>query len=227
MTLLAADGLPTSLTTEADRVGDVWRIFLIIALAVGVLVFVLVGMVLIRFRRRSDSLPRQTHYRIPLEIAYTVVPLLMVFGLFGLTLHSLRQIDRRTDNPDLVVHVVGFQWQWQFSYPESGVVVTGTNDTKPVLLLPAGETVRFELESVDVVHSFWLPGFRFERDLIPGRSTSFDVRIKNELGVFPGYCAEFCGLSHSDMTFSTEIVTPDAFQAWLATQAADNQKAAS
>ena len=82
--------------------------------------------------------------------------------------------------PDLTVHVTGFQWQWQFDYPESGVRVTGTDLERPELVLPTGAEVRFDLTSVDVIHSFWIPGFRFKRDLFPGQTQSFEVDIGDD-----------------------------------------------
>ena len=101
-----------------------WNVFLVIAVAVVILVAVLVAIIVVRFRRRSDS-PRQRHENIPLEVGYTAVPLLVVGGLFALTVYSTQAVDEVDDDVDLVVEVVGFQWQWQFAYPESGVEVIG------------------------------------------------------------------------------------------------------
>ena len=83
------------------------------------------------------------------------------------------------------------------------------------MVLPMGETVRIELTSSDVIHSFYVPGFLFKRDAIPGRTTAFDFRA-DRLGVYRGECAEFCGLDHAYMNFSVRVVSPGAFEAWLA-----------
>ena len=208
----------TPLTEQARDIDRIWNGFLVIALAVGALVAFLVAYVVIRFRRRDDRLPRQVHEHIPMELAYTAVPFLVVVGLFAATFVSVRALDRVDDHPDLVVDVVGFQWQWQFHYPESGITVAPGDDTIPTLVLPAGERVRFDLTSADVIHSFWIPGFRFKRDAFPDQHTSFEVDIAETTGTFDnvGVCAEFCGLDHQAMRFSVRIVTPAEFGDWIA-----------
>ena len=206
------------LTSEAERVRDVWTLFALLATAVGVLVIVLVVYCVVRFRKRDDRLPPQKHYNIPVEVVYTSVPLLIVIVLFAITAVSVRAVDRvQAGAPDMTVDVLGFQWQWQFTYPDLGVTVTGTNDAQPELVLPSNSRVRFRLTSADVIHAFWIPGFRFKRDAIPGQENQFDVNVLDRTGDFPntGVCAEFCGLDHSTMRFSVRIVTPDEFQSWL------------
>lgn len=216
------DGLPAPLTEQADTIADTWMLFLGIALAVLAFIIILVLYVIIRFRRRDEDLPRQTHYRIGVEISYTVIPLLLVVGLFVVALQTIRTVEATSDDPDLVVDVVGFQWQWQFEYPDAGVVVVGDDDTDPPeLVIPADSSIRFNLESRDVIHSFWIPGFLFKRDLIPGTPTSFDVDVTDETGFYDsGACAEFCGLYHGRMTFHVRIVSPAEFDQWLAEQPA-------
>jgi cytochrome c oxidase subunit 2 len=217
---LAAGGLPPPLTDQARDIDSVWKVFFIGALAVGGLVAVLIAIVVIRFRRRDDSLPRQVHENIPIEVTYTAVPLLIVGGLFALTVVSLWRVDESTDEPDLLVEVTAFQWQWEFDYPESGASVIGTDDVVPELVLPADSTVRFELTSRDVVHSFWITGFRFKRDVFPDEVTTFTVDVGDRTGTFPstGVCAEFCGLDHTTMRFGVRIVTQDEFEQWALDQ---------
>jgi len=211
--------VPDLITEQADTAAEVWKIFLIIAVAVFALILLLVLYIVIRFRRRSDAMPQQTHYRIPIEIAYTLVPFLLVIGLFVITVNSINSIEAKAADPDLEVHILGSQWQWQFTYPESGVVVGGDDTPRPVLVLPAGQSVRFELTSADVIHSFWVPGFLFKRDVIPGSPTSFDVDMKQTKGTWEsGVCAEFCGLYHDRMDFAVSVVSPEDFEEWLAEQ---------
>ena len=206
------------LTEQAADLDQLWDVFLVIAGIVGLVVAALVVFVVLRGRRRTE-LPPQTRVHIPLEIAYTVVPLFIVIGLFALTSGSVRAVDRldEPDEADLVVDVVAFQWQWQFEYP-GGVVVTGTDGGQPELALPAGALVRFDLTSLDVIHSFWIPGFRFKRDLFPGDTTSFQVEVGSTTGSWPdtGVCAEFCGLDHAYMRFDVTVLSPADFDAWLA-----------
>ena len=210
--------VPPPLTDQADDIDRVWNVFLFIALGVLALVAILVAVIIIRFRRRSSALPRQRHENIPLEVGYTAVPLLVVGGLFALTVYSVRAVDEVDDDVDLVVEVVGFQWQWQFAYPEASVEVVGTDRVVPELVLPAGASVRFDMTSLDVIHSCWIPGFRFKRDVFPDQETTFQVDVGERTGFWEntGVCAEFCGLDHTTMRFSVRIVTPDEFDAWLA-----------
>lgn len=208
-----------TLTEEAATMDRLWGVFLVIATVIGVLVAVLLVYSLIRFRRRDDRLPEQVRHHLPTEIAYTLVPFLIVIGLFVGTFVTVRAIER-ADEYDLVVDVDGFQWQWRFRYPDHGIVVTGTEDVIPELVLPADTTVRFRLNSLDVIHSFWIPGFRYKRDMFPGQTAEFDVAVEDELGTYDGACAEFCGLAHSEMNFTVRIVDIAEFDAWAAEAAA-------
>lgn len=214
--MVEADGLPTPLTEQAETVRDVWAVFLPIAVGVFFMVVLVVLYIVIRFRRSEDGIPHQVHYNISFEVAYTTIPLVLVIGLFALTLTSIDSITEQSAEPDLVIDVVGFQWQWQFDYPESGASVTGTETEVPTLALPAGQSVRFNLESVDVIHSFWVPGFLFKRDVVPGRTSSFDIDVIDVVGSYTnGACAEFCGVFHNRMTFNIEVMPPADFAAWL------------
>ncbi len=214
---MKAAGPGPPLTEQAKDIDSIWTVFLIGSIAVAALVTVLVLYVVIRFRRRSDVLPRQRRELIPLEVTYTVVPLMIIAALFAVTFVSTQAIDEIKDDPDLVVDVTGFQWSWRFSYPDRGVEVVGTEDEIPELVLPTGARVQFDVTSIDVVHSFWIPGFRFKRDMFPGQIQTFQVDIGDETGSFPntGVCAEFCGLDHWKMRFSVRVVTPDEFTAWV------------
>jgi cytochrome c oxidase subunit 2 len=202
----------------------VWDGFLIIAGVVALIVGVLLVIVLVRFRRRrgAETLPRQVHEHIPIELFYTAVPLVIVAVLFAVTVVSVQAIDEVDDEAELVVEVTGFQWQFQFGYPDAGVSLIGTEAETPELVLPAETTVRFDVTSIDVIHSFWIPGFRFKRDMFPGEESSFSVDIGSRTGSWPntGVCAEFCGLDHHRMRFSVRIVTPAEFGEWLAEQEA-------
>jgi cytochrome c oxidase subunit 2 len=199
---------------DIDRV---WNAFLIAALVVGAIVAVLILYVMVRFRRRGSALPHQRRENIPVEITYVVVPFLLVVALFAVTFVSVKAVDDPQPDPDLTVEVVGFQWQWQFDYPDSGVSVIGTDTEIPELVLPAAATVHFELTSIDVIHSFWITGFRYKRDVFPGQVQEFDVVIGDATGEFPltGVCAEFCGLDHTSMRFSVRVVTPEEFERWV------------
>jgi cytochrome c oxidase subunit II len=215
------DGLPDPVTEQGSDTERLWSIFLAIALVIGLIVYALVGIVLVkhlRNRRRSD-LPSQRQTVLIAEVVYTLVPLGIVAVL--LTLSQIVQSDASelSDDPDLTVEVIGFQWQWQFRYPDEGIVVTGTpGEGPPVLVLPTDRTIQFALISNDVVHSFWVPRFVTKRDLTPGITTRLEVTV-DEPGEWSGVCSEFCGLDHWKMDFAVRAVPPDEFDAWVAATA--------
>lgn len=214
-------GVPDPASSQGDEVLDLWRILLGAGIAVGALVAGLVLWSVVRYRRpRSagpDDLPTQTAANIPIEVFYTVVPLVVVALLFGLTMRTQRRVTKASDSPDLAVEVTGFQWGWRFRYPAQGVTISGDANTPPTLVLPVGANVRLRLVAADVVHSFFVPAFLVKKDLIPGVDNSLEIR-PSRIGRYPAVCAEFCGLDHWRMTFDVDVVSPEAFQAFVADQ---------
>ena len=108
-----------------------WRIFFLAAAAIGALVGGLILWSAIRYRRRGDALPKQTLYNIPIELTYTVIPLVIVAFLFASTVRATSKVTGLVDNPDLTVEVIGFQWQWRFTYPEQDISIVGETDSRP------------------------------------------------------------------------------------------------
>jgi cytochrome c oxidase subunit II len=202
-------------TEQGDRIAGLWDVFVWIAAFVGILVWGLIGWSILRYRRKNaEGMPRQTKYNVPLEIVYTAIPVVIVVVLFLLTRSVINDVDALSESPDLVVEVTAFQWSWQFTYPEQGIVVTGSPGEQPVMVVPTGETIRLELTSRDVVHSFYVPDFLEKRDVFPGNIQKLDVTV-NEPGVYQGRCAEFCGVFHDRMLFQVKAVSPDEFEAWV------------
>lgn len=217
-------GAPESVTSQGDEVVTLWKGFLITAAVIGLLVYGLIIYAAIRYRRRKGEdpthVPSQYQYQVPLEVLYTVVPILIVAALFAFTVVGENRLTRTDPDPDLTIQVVGFQWQWQFLYVDEGVAVSGSAETTPELVLPVGRTVRFDLVSNDVNHSFWVPEFLQKRDLIPGVDNHIDVEV-TEAGEWVGRCAEYCGLDHWKMDFDVRAIPADEFDAWLAEQRTD------
>lgn len=211
-------GPPAPVTEQGTHIDRLWLIFAWVAGVIGILVWGLIGWAVVRYRRRNrETLPPQFRYNVPLEIVYTGIPVIIVIVLFVLTFDVINKVNAVSASPDLTVEVTGFQWDWQFHYPEYDITITGAPDEQPVLVLPTDETIRLELTSADVIHSFYVPDFLEKRDVIPGTVEELDVKI-TEPGTFQGRCAEFCGVYHDRMTFSVEAVTPAAFEAWAADQ---------
>lgn len=216
------NGFPDPVTEEGDTTVGLWNLFTVMALAIGGLVYVLVAIIIIRYRRRgSDELPSQQQYSKRIEWVYTAVPLVIVAVMFALTVRAENEVTELVDDPDLVVEVVGYQWQWQFHYPEQDITIIADPaafpDGSPTMVIPEGKTVRLKLIADDVIHSFWVPEFLEKRDLIPEVDNEIEV-VAKETGTWQGRCAEFCGLDHWKMYFSVSSVTPDEFDQWVAEQ---------
>jgi cytochrome c oxidase subunit II len=211
---------PAISSAQSAALADDWRIFSYAALAVALLVWALILFAALRFRRtRNNPAPRsQKETNAPLEIAWTVAPLLLVIALFVVTYRIESNVEALAAAPPVRIHVDGYRWGWTFSY-RGGPVIRGTSDKPPEMVLPVGQTVALELSSSDVVHAFWVPDMLFQRDANPGRVTEFDL-TPVKTGTFLGRCAEFCGLNHALMTFSVRVVSPDEYRRWLKDEAA-------
>lgn len=214
-------GAPDPATTQGDDILGLWRLLLGAGIVVGGLVIALILWAVLRYRRPRDAatgdLPMQTGANIPIEVFYTVVPLVVVAVLFGLTMRTQHRITHRSATPELTVEATGFQWGWRFRYPAQGVTVVGDANQPPTLVLPVGVSIRVRLVAADVIHSFFVPSFLVKRDMIPGVENSIEVN-PTRTGTYRGVCAEFCGLDHWRMTFDVEVVTPQQFQAFVAQQ---------
>ena len=210
-------GLPDPASDNGNQILGLWRGAVLAGLAVAALIWALVAWSILRYRRRNDDLPSQTPENIPLEIAYTVTPLVIVAVLFGFTMLTQEEVTGAEDRPDLEVEVVGFQWSWEFRYRDLGVDVESTGEEDPVLVLPVGATVRFDLVAADVNHAFWVPEFLEKRDLIPRVDNSIDLEV-TRAGEWTGRCAEFCGLKHWAMRFGVRAVPQDEFDRWVRDQ---------
>ena len=227
-------GMPAAVTKQGQVTLTLWRGSWAAAWAVGIVVWVLILWAIIFYRKRSDRVPYQVRYNLPIEILYTVVPFIMVGVLFYFTARDENYIDKLSPHPDVIVNVTGFQWSWKFYYPHYKVPGPGPGDVTqvgqmwnpgtaaqqpPLLEIPENETVRFNLVSVDVDHSFWIAPFNFKRDLIPGHPNHFEV-TPISTGTWIGRCSELCGVFHSRMLFNFKIVTPAQFRQWIAAQQA-------
>jgi cytochrome c oxidase subunit 2 len=209
---------PTAATVEGRSVDSLYQVLLVIAILIFLLVEGLLTVAILRYRRRDDSLPPQVHGHRGLEIAWTVIPSLLVLGVFLLSMQTLGTVDARTANPDVIVDVMGRQWFWDFSYEKEGIHVSGAGKT-PEITLPVDEQIRFVLTSDNVIHSFYIPQFLFKRDDIPGARNTFEIRITDP-GTYGGQCAEFCGLGHATMQFRIRAVPPAEYATWVAQQQA-------
>jgi len=213
--LLAAGCAPQSVTEEGRAIHNLYNLFLYIAAVVFVVVSGLVIWSVLRYRRRGDELPRQTHGNNRLELAWTLIPTVIVLVLFGFTLQAQNRALDRSGQADVNLTVTAFQWSWRFTYEGTGAEVLGSPGTIPELVVPVGQTIRVKLVSADVVHSFYVPQTLFKRQAIPGTDNVFDLTFE-KVGLYHGQCTQFCGLQHPDMVFRVRVVEQGAYQSWLA-----------
>jgi cytochrome c oxidase subunit II len=230
-------GFPDPITSQGHIVISIWQGSWIAGMLVGCVVWGLILWAVVFHRKRGDKLPPQVRYNMPIEILYTVVPFVLIAVLFYYTARDENTLNATPANPDVTVNVVGFQWSWQFNYPQPNgapdVKETGAmwdpakpadQQNLPVLEIPVGERVQFNLTSPDVVHAFWVPEFLFKRDVIPGHPNHFAITA-TKTGTYTGHCSELCGLYHSRMLFTLKIVTQDQFKAWIAKEQAAQKTA--
>jgi len=211
--------MPVPATDRAPLVQDLWEGAWLAAMLTGVLVWGLIGYAAFKFRRRHhDEVPVQTRYNLPIEILYTIVPVIMVLVFFFFTVDTQNKLVAGAEGgeADHTVKVVGQKWAWTFNYMAEDAVdgdnvyTVGTPADLPTLVLPVDESVDIELSSPDVIHSFWVPSFLYKLDVVPGRPNGFSF-TPTRVGTYAGKCAELCGVYHSRMLFDLKVVSADEY----------------
>ncbi len=200
--------LPTAASTQAEPIDTMFQSHFIMMAFLFAFIMVMMFYSVAVFRRRPDDTEDGPHIHghTGLEIAWTVIPTLVVvsFGIYGtIVLGNITS----AQNNEMVVSVVGQQWSWSFEYPEQDV-------KSARLVLPVGQPVLLELESTDVLHSFWVPEFRVKQDLVPGQVKELRI-TPTKLGSYRLRCAEICGTSHSQMLADVEVVSQADFEQFL------------
>ncbi len=179
-------------------------------------------------RKKDENFPKQTQYNIPVEIAYTVIPFIIVAVLFYFTAQRESRILKISPDNQVshFIDVNGFQWSWQFKYKDAGdyksATVTGSPAQPPTLYLPLGENVRFTLTASDVVHGFWIPAFMIQMQNLPGVTNQLEFSA-TKLGTFPGRCNILCGRNHSQMLFNVKVVTPAEYESYIQSLVAEEK----
>lgn len=224
LALLVAGCLPEPATSEGRRIAELYDTVLVLALIVCFIVWGLLTVAIVRYRRRPtrdepDAIPPQIGGHIGLEALWTIVPLITIFGIFGLTLMTLDNIESRQGSEPIELHVEAFRWGWRMSYPTEGVALEGVLEPGPQAVVPAGRPLLITLTSADILHSFYVPDFLYKRDAVPGLANVFELTVERE-GTYTGQCAEFCGLFHARMPFSIRAVSEADYQSWLTEQQA-------
>lgn len=213
-----------------DELYDLHNLLFVINLAICGLVGVLLLFAIWRFRASRNSVPWTTTHNVPLEIAWTIAPVVV---LIAIAIPSARALYHTDILPEAAVtlKVTGHQWYWDYEYPDHPGVQISSNvvrggDLAPeeqgmrllaadnFAVVPAGAVVRFQLTSTDVIHAFAVPSLGIKRDAVPGRLSEVWTKIERE-GLYFGQCSELCGRDHAFMPIAIKAVSPDAFRDWL------------
>jgi len=209
--------------TPADSVYNVSMLMLAICAAIFVVVGGLLTFTIVRFRRRKADDPRepaQVYGSNRIEIAWTVIPVLIVLVLGMATARAVVEVqDKRMPADALKVTVIGHQWWWEFRYPDLGIV-TANELHVPLSTAAKPAVAALRLESADVAHSFWVPQLAGKTDVIPGITNNMWIDPR-QAGVFLGNCAEYCGMQHANMLIRIIVEPPAEFERWAAEQKLD------
>ena len=210
----------TSMVPRSDyavAIDELQWLTIYLGLAVGVAVFAILGYIMLRFRYSpGDPVPTQVHGNTTLELTWTLIPAVLIAIIAVPTVRTIFATQAEAPANALTIDVVGYQWWWEFRYPNAGgdTVVTANE-----VHVPVGRPVHLRITSRDVLHSFWVPQMGGKRDLIPNRVNHI-VFTPQEAGVYLGQCAEFCGASHALMKMRLIAHEPAEFERWLAHEAA-------
>lgn len=210
---LPSFGAYKSDTTTGQDSYHLWQWFSVGAVIIGGFTFLLIVWSVLRYRRKGDNIPKQSQYHIPLELLYTIIPVIIVGVLFwGTVVVENKVVAMPTTN--VKIHVNAFKWGWGFTYPGKNAVVVGNTTQEPTMVMPVGTDVAVTITSTDVMHGFYIPQFNFSRYALPGVVNEVTFHAV-KTGTFTGQCSQLCGLYHSLMYFKVKVVTVKQYAAWL------------
>jgi cytochrome c oxidase subunit 2 len=211
--------------TEFNReVDHLFKLLIYAGTAVFIFVEAILVLTLIKFRKRpGQPEPEHVHGNTTLEIAWTVIPLLILIIIGVPTIRTIFKTQAVARSDALQVEVIGHQWWWEFRYPQYTMPgMNGRTDTVVTaneLYLPIGKTVNFTLKSKDVIHSFWVPALGGKRDVVTNHTNYlWFTPDSTTADAFNGACVEYCGTSHANMRFKAFVVAQADFDSWLANQ---------
>ena len=222
--------LQPAFSPVAEGIHSLHNLVLVIITVITIFVGILLVIVMLKFNHRANPTPSQTSHHTGLEIAWTILPALILV-VIAIPSFRLVYFQDRTHDADMTLKVIAHQWNWEYNYPDHG----GLNfissvlpddeakkngklrllDVDNELVLPVGKNVRILTSSTEVIHSFFIPSLGVQRYAIPGRTIETWVKI-NAPGMYYGQCNQICGKDHSRMPIAIRAVTPAEFDAWLA-----------
>lgn len=201
-----------------EQFAHLLRLYAPIAGAVFLVVVVVLVFVVVRFRQRPGRVVSRRSNAPRAELAYVLGIATVVVVLLVATYRAEDRVDAVAASPALRIAAVASDWRWRFDYPQQGIAEVGSDGAPTELVVPSGETVEFDLSSLDVLHAFYIPYQHFQRLAIPGTISRFDLVFPSPGVQTPGYCNELCGIGHTQMRFDVHVLSPRAFAAWASDQ---------
>jgi cytochrome c oxidase subunit II len=221
-------GLQESASPIMDQISRFNTFLFWLTTAIALFVLILLAIIMVRFNGRANPTPSRTTHNTPIEIMWTIVPVII---LATIAVPSFRLLFSQLDvpKPDLTVKATGKQWFWSYNYPDNGnfefdSLMVADKDLKPgqlrlltvdnEMVVPVNKVVHVLVTGADVIHSFAVPSFGIRIDAIPGRLNETWFKATTE-GVFYGQCSELCGKDHSFMPIAVRVVSESDFNKWL------------
>jgi cytochrome c oxidase subunit 2 len=222
-------GFQAPVTPVMERLIEFHNMLLWIISGISVFVLGLLIYVSVRFREKANPTPSRTTHNVPLEIIWTVVPVIILIIIVIPSLQLLYYMDK-TQKPEMTLKVTGYQWYWGYEYPDHGGINFLANmipdkdiagDQKRLLstdvpvVIPVDTDIEVLVTAADVLHAFAVPAFGVKKDAVPGRLNHTWMRVTKP-GVYYGQCSELCGTGHAFMPIEIHAVSKPEFEAWVA-----------
>ena len=222
-------GLQEAVTPVLHAMDSFHDLLTVIIFGITLFVAVLLAIVMVRFNARTNPTPSRTSHHTLLEVAWTVIPVIILI-VVAVPSFKLLYLAERTPEAEMTLKVTGRQWYWDYEYPDHGDIAFSSymipdSEIKPGqrrllevdhrVVLPVDTTVRVLVTAGDVIHSWAIPAFGVKKDAVPGRTNETWLRVEKE-GVYYGQCSEICGINHGFMPIAVEVVSKEAFAEWVA-----------
>jgi len=224
-------GMQPAANAQKAQIIDLHNLVLIIITLITLFVGGLMVWVMWRYNANRNPVPSTTSHNTTIEILWTVIPILILVVIAIPSFRLVYFLDH-TPEPDLTIKVTAHQWYWEYGYPEAGDTtiesrMIRTEDLKPgqlrlldvdnQMIVPVGKKIRILTNSVDVIHSFFIPALGVQRYAIPGRTIETWMQV-DKPGTYYGQCNQICGVDHSRMPISIKAVSADEYKAWIEKQ---------
>jgi len=221
-------GFQDAVTPVMEQMNDFHNFLLVIITAITIFVFALLGYVMYRFSAKRNPVPSKVSHNAPVEVIWTLVPILILIVIAIPSFRLLYFVDR-VENADITIKAVGHQWYWSYVYPDADdltfdsfvVEEEDLEEGQPRLLatdsavvVPVNKTIRVLVTATDVLHAWAVPAFGVKMDAVPGRLNETWFRAEKE-GTYYGQCSELCGTNHGMMPITVKVVSQQAYEAWL------------